>query len=78
MRLALEGLSKMETDHGPDLFTADALKPDGSLMNLRTFVLLICATGAALLLYYKPAAGLSLLGGLTVLGTLTYLVDGAR
>lgn len=48
--------------------------PDPSLMDLRTFVLLFCAAGTALLLYYKPAAGLALLGGVAVLRALIHLV----
>jgi hypothetical protein len=43
-------------------------------MDLRTFILLLCAAGTTLLLYYKPAAGLALLGGPTMLRALIHLV----
>lgn len=64
----------MMTTPAPGPSAPDAFDPDPPLMDPRTFVLLLCAAGTALLLYYKPAAGLALLGGLTVLRTLIHLV----
>jgi hypothetical protein len=62
------------TTPAPNTSAADAFDPDPPLMDLRTFVLLLCAAGTALLLYYKPAAGLALLGGLTALRALIHLL----
>lgn len=62
------------TTPAPGPSAADAFEPDPPLLDLRTFVLLVCAVGAALLLYYKPATGLALLGNLTVLRALIHLV----
>lgn len=76
--LPLLGSPSKMTKPVRDPSAADAHKPDPPLVDLRTFVLFVCAAGAALLLYYKPAAGLALLGGLTVLGALMRLVGRTR
>lgn len=44
------------------------------LLDLRAFVLLITAAAIATLIYVNPAAGLAVLGGITVLATLALLV----